>query len=737
MAAKGSELRTVSLRANEIVLNDFAVTLEVSRALDGDIARKEVGVAGVGGTVRLANGGKRAVWSPRGTLPPGRYRFVVGELASATGTRLSGAMTLPFSVVHSRARVRPSVAIESMVRLRLDKLGTERLSLYTRPEGRYIEVMKGVDRRTDKPVALSFDQSGRPVDAERLLAEIAVARARQFGRMHESLYRAREAATGNRRLPVAVWFETDPSILEVERPMRGQKERPRSAVQQRAAIERATRSGLQRIEELKGRVRRVSRAAPVVFAELSAQELDRLARDKSVAGLFLHDPRGIDDLDDSMAIANSDDVHALGFRGAGIRVAVWEDGPDSTANLAIAGRFTTSPATSDHSRHVHGIIRNTQTGAARGHARSCRLFSANDKDLDALEWAVEEQECTVVNQSFHRKAEAREGSMSFDDIYKDWLALRWPYPTICQAAGNHFAGDSDDIDPTSDEFVNHKGFNSLAVGNHNDTASAMSASSVFRNPNSSHGDRELPEISANGTSVTAVGLTKSGTSMASPACAGVAALIQNSNSTLEHWPEGCRAILLAGATRNVVDQTWWEDVIDDVDASDGSGSVNALESHRIARQRKGRNAAASRRGWNVGRLQSSDFDGAGLSTFDYKVQVPSGPLGPRRVKVALAWTSKVSTFSILGITIPLSSKLTVDLDLKVFDARGNQVGYSGSWDNSYEIAEFTGAPGQTYTIRVRRWSGTESVWYGIAWTVTGGLSILSELLRSDLLTLRD
>jgi subtilisin family serine protease len=104
----------------------------------------------------------------------------------------------------------------------------------------------------------------------------------------------------------------------------------------------------------------------------------------------------------------------------------------------------------------------------------------------------------------------------------------------------------------------------------------MSASSVFRNPTSSHGDRELPEIAANGTSVTAVNLTKSGTSMASPACAGVAALIQNSNSTLEHWPEGCRAILLAGATRNVVNQTWWEDVIDDFDASDGSGAVNAL-----------------------------------------------------------------------------------------------------------------------------------------------------------------
>jgi hypothetical protein len=76
--------------------------------------------------------------------------------------------------------------------------------------------------------------------------------------------------------------------------------------------------------------------------------------------------------------------------------------------------------------------------------------------------------------------------------------------------------------------------------------------------------------------------------------------------------------------------------------------------------------------------------------------------------------------SIFGIYL---SWLAVDLDLQVYDSAGNQVGYSGSWDNSYEIAEFVGQPGRTYTIRIRRWSGTDSTWYGIAWTVTGGLRL--------------
>jgi hypothetical protein len=736
MATAIPPLKRISLRPQEIVFGDVVITLDAPRAVDVDVARKEVGVAGVAGAVELLEQNKRVVWRPSRPLAPGRYRFSVGELAARSGVRFAAPPCIPFAVVRSRARVPDAVAVESIVRLRLGERGTQRLSPYVEHDGDYIELMKGVDRQSEAPVRLAFDSAGNRIEGDDVLARAEVERARHFGRLHEALFHARRAAGRDERLPVAVWFDTDPALLDAERPARPQRARPRALAAQQRTIDGAARAGARVVEEVGGRPVRLSRVAPVVFAELSPAEIDRLADHSAVAGLFLHDPRGTDDLEDSMAIANSDDVHALGIRGAGIRVAVWEDGPDVTTNLTIAGRFTSSPDTSDHSRHVHGIIRNTEPNAPRGHARSCMLFSANDKDLDALEWAVEDEECTVINQSFHRRAEATGGDMSFDDIYKDWVALRWPYPTICQAAGNHFAGDSDGVDPTSDEFVNHKGYNSLAVGNHNDDASAMSTSSVFRNPSSAHGDRELPEITANGTSVTTVGLLKSGTSMASPACAGVAALLQSTNATLEHWPEGCRAILLAGATRNVVDSTWWDDVADGVDASDGSGAVNALRSHRIALQRKTASSAASRRGWDIGRLTSADFDGDGMSTFGYRIAMPSHVLAPRHVKVALAWTSTVSTLSIFGITLPIRSRLTVDLDLKIFDARGNQVGYSGSWDNSYEIAEFTGTPGQTYTIRVRRWAGTDAVWFGIAWTVTGPLLVLEDISDLDLERLR-
>ena len=42
-------------------------------------------------------------------------------------------------------------------------------------------------------------------------------------------------------------------------------------------------------------------------------------------------------------------------------------------------------------------------------------------------------------------------------------------------------------------------------------------------------------------------------------------------------------------------------------------------------------------------------------------------------------------------------------------------------DSDYEIVEFDGQRGAEYTIRIRRYSGSGSTWYGVAWTVTGGL----------------
>ena len=112
----------------------------------------------------------------------------------------------------------------------------------------------------------------------------------------------------------------------------------------------------------------VDEAAPVVTIRAPASAVRQLAARDEVAGLFLHEEEGIEDLDDSINIAGSDVVHAAGETGSGVRVAVWEDGPTSNANLVIAGRYKSNPSTSNHSQNVHAIIRNKQTGSPE---RSC------------------------------------------------------------------------------------------------------------------------------------------------------------------------------------------------------------------------------------------------------------------------------------------------------------------------------------------------------------------------------
>jgi hypothetical protein len=720
-------IKAVSIEPNEIVIGSPRIQVATERTVKKESASGALKVLRTRGAVHLSGDGCRLTWVPAVPLGPGHYTLLVDEMEDPKGNPITERFSVPFTVVQSQSKVPSNLIIEGMQRLKIGPLQTTKLSVFERPAGRYVELIKARDRSSGSPRHLAFNETGNRVDGERLIMEQMQRRVRRYGKLSPELDAAIKASKES--VPVSIWFR--PSSMPAQSALTALKNqafnrRPKQVTAMLRATASRAATIASRIRDLGGRNVLPSRLAPVVHADLAPPEILRLSGMEEITGIFLRETKGIPDLDDSIEIHNSDDVHDLGQKGSGIRVAVWEEGPDNTSNLSIKGQFDTSASapTSSHSRLVHAVIKNTQA-SAKGHAPACNLYSANSYDNDALDWALETPECTVINQSFHRDSEQTSDSLSSDDIYKDWLILHWPFPTILQAAGN-------DSNPGV-EYVNHKGYNSLTVGNHNDDASSMSGTSVYRNPSSNHSDRELPEISANGVGVTAVGITNSGTSFASPAVAGIAALIQGTNTLLKRWPEGCRAILLAGAKRNIQGQTWWQDVVADVDAADGSGSADALESYFITKNRRSRNSAGTRRGWDVGTMRSGDFNDNGLSTFSYRITIPASPvfsfLGPRHVKVALAWNSQVKTLDELFPSwfpmpeVPITSQLTLDLDLKVFDSNGNLVGYSGSWDNSYEIAEFEGKPGQTYDIKIRRWSGTYESWYGIAWTVTGGISL--------------
>ncbi len=486
---------------------------------------------------------------------------------------------------------------------------------------------------------------------------------------------------------------------------------------------------------------------PFVRVQLGRGEIEELARNSQVRMLMLREDKGLDDLDDSMAIANADDVHATGITGSNVKVAVFEGAPNDTSNLDIEDSYSASigaaPAsTSTHAQHVTAIIKNLN--AVSGFAPDSLTYSADDYDLDAFDWAVDDIRVSVVNQSFHRSSEINDG-LSSDDLYKDYKVLHYPWPTVVHAAGNWcsagsscFEGGSD----VTDEYVNHKGFNTISVGNHNDDAGEMSASSVFVNPSSAHNDRELPELSANGTSVDADGMVKSGTSMASPAVAGSVALLQDKVSTLRYWPEGNRALLFAGAATNVTEHAgqlsgggdaadapnyWWDDVDAGNDAFDGAGALNIQRSTQIAEHRW--DGSAGNQGWDIGRMDDGDFSDPGnMYERTYLVQPQNDSLlyMQPHVRVALAWNSN-ATVDGSGASAVYASELAMDLDIEVFDSAGNRVAHSMSWDNSYEIVDFDAREGERYTIKVHRWTGgaDDWTWFGIAWDTQWKLPVIN------------
>ncbi len=716
------DVKAVSLVPNEIVLPQTRIRVDLRYPAAAERLREAVAVGDAAGRTRVTNKGRTLTWTPVEPLTPGIHVLTVSDIVGSSGKVTAAGGQIPFRVVNTTAPVSATIRIEHFVRLRIDGTNAVRLSPDVVPDKPYVDVFKGTHRKSGAPLELAYDHRGNQVDIDRLRSNLARRRARRFGKVHPTLAALIESKGGRGTLPVAVWLRTPDFVADQERPERPTKKAARRFEAEAEELAAHTRDRAAALAELGIEVTRVSHTAPVVFASASVEGIEQLARRRDVVGVFLHDVEGIDDLQDSIDVHRSASVISAGADGDGVKVAVWENHPTSTAELDIDAQYLSSSfTTSDHAQNVTGIIKNTESGGPDGHAPEASIHAANSKSIDALDWAVGDERCRVVNQSFHRTAEATDGVLSFDDIYKDWLALRYPWPLIVHAAGNYFDDDSE-TDPPTDEYVNHKGYNTISVGNHNDDATAMNTSSsvfsVFRNPPTTHGDRELPEIAANGSGVTVTGLTYTGTSQAAPAVAGIAAQLQSAHASLPTWPEGARAVLLAGARRNVVGGTWWSDVVANNDAGDGSGSANALESHRIAKVRQSKDNAPARRGWNASYLSSSDFDAATrYATFDYNIRVPNLVLGARTVKVALTWTSTIDTED----GGPIDSRLAVDLDLHVYDTAGSLVAHSSSWDNSYEIAEFVGQRGADYRIRIRRFSGTEPTYHGIAWTVTGGI----------------
>jgi len=595
---------------------------------------------------------------------------------------------------------------------------------------------KFADRRTGDIRLIYRDQQGRTGGPELLQAALDRGKAglspleRKASR--DLIARAETAAAGE-RIPVAVWMggiDTTDAVARViaahpegkwigDRPDSGDiatQRRLRHALDEaRAAVYAAAAAEIERaIARDGGTVGYVGLLGPLMYVEVTAKSLAHLASHPRVQSLGLEGMVGKETLASAGAYVHAN-WHAGDLdQGIGVRVGIIEyynvrEVGDLlnkvVAEHSTSGVITKTPAgVFDHPTWVAGAVA-SQDAVDKGIAPGAVIVSsstggggaglARDQNvIRAADWAATAGDADILNVSLNMDTA---GGRDQARAYFDSIAGGETFRTVIVSAGNWNTG----VDAGT-WWVSSPGtsWNVLTVGGVNDGNSTLwydgfpcPCSGALWDENAAwafnpHGDFNKPNVSAPAVSVrTANGISGSGTSIASPITAGIAAQIfARDPATFGVWPEAMRSIIMAGANRRVPLPGGG------VNADhEGVGTVETLWSHRVFV--KGVNG-----GWDKG----SVLKGAALSrTFT----VAAG----QKVRIALTWDSHTA-----GAMFTKTDTLTADLDLSV-NYPGGAIA-SSSWDNSYEFVSFTApqAGNVTITVRQPRFDRASEYW-SLAW----------------------
>ncbi|MCP4252880.1 MAG: S8 family serine peptidase [Candidatus Scalindua sp.] len=600
--------------------------------------------------------------------------------------------------------------------------------------GRNLKMYKVYDKYTDNDRVVALDEYNNVVDSDEAIATEKAKRFELFGVANPALYKKAKNAEPSKMLPVMIKMNVeekfidksglnnpDISAMVQQRISDSQKEsQARGLSKFKRLLKKAKIKEFSENSKMRGvlgngkisvfpgdpKVKRPEnkQSGPFIFTELPAGKIAELAKDPSVAFIGSDDDEVVYDyptITEALPITKTNTVHGYGYKGSGVKIAVLESGlltqPFSCFN--IAARQTTSGSASGHMTNSLGIIGSNYGGSLTGYAPEASILMANGGGYDGpYNWA-KNNGVNVITMSWHYTNEETSGSLHARDIYFDYAATHYPYPTIFTSAGNQ-AGSS--------AYASGKGYNIIGVanvlldGDTNRMNDNISTSSSWENPSSAHGDHEVPRLAAPGSRHEVFNTSFGGTSCATPVTASTAAVLMSKNSSLKYWPEAVRAIMMATANYQNADGAVWSKY---ADGKDGSGMINTYYGYITASQRES-TSTPQYRGHDYGSIRASDFTGGVFNkTWTVKTSTTNS-----KIRVAFTWNSKTASSS--------SSVLDADLDLKIYNSVGTQVAYSTSWDDNCEFVEFTPSAAGNYTIKIRGYSVPSDFisYYGVAFT---------------------
>ncbi len=576
--------------------------------------------------------------------------------------------------------------------------------------GAVVNATKEIDLATGVERFSAFDQSGRAVDLNALVQVERALASEARHKLHPGLVQALQHG-GDGAHDIVVWLRFDPkdvehrdaftSMLAAGEPLASAQAAMRSRVVQGNQIALAHgRDALQRT----GLTERSAAAyAPVLFATASAAEIALLAECPEVDTLYLENKTGAIETDNAVATHRWDRVFDFGLRGDGMQIAIVEDDGVSNTHPAInhGGFFNAgSPNIGFHATACASIAGATDA-TYPGHARGAQILSANSQTYSdanitaATDWSIT-QGADVVNMSFFVSSTL---TMVYLDRYVDYQ-VRFTGTTFTKSAGNQGSNCGVGAGPVTSPGL---AWNNIAVGNVQDQNNSdwdddvMRFDSSWDDPTSTNGDRQKPELSAVGTSMvtadTAGGFSNqgSGTSYAAPGVAGMCAALMNANNTLAGWPEGMKAVMMSASWHNIEGASRLSEC-------DGAGAINGLAAYRIVEAQN----------FAVGSLTPATFTTTGYKVHNVFLQ------GGDKTRITLCWDS-------LANNTYATDVLNADLDVAILAGASTTVGAilaaSSSFDNSYEIVEFTPAATGWYSVRINdfRFDGA-SEYYGLAWS---------------------
>jgi len=545
---------------------------------------------------------------------------------------------------------------------------------------------------------VTLGEDGREHDPQLLQAQEQLLHFAKYGRLDPSLAASLQKAPDDRPVDVIIWLKETfykPSVLPSPDSPEGQalRERPDAAesflaredARRAKAVQPVVAPIMERLAK-QGRIARAEKYDPVLYVTLMPREIREAARwpevDRIYSNVFVQS-----DMDVAIATVQANFAHSLGFTGAGIKVAQIEGGGRvATDNPYLSGVIQDTtyvcPLPSDHSTAVAGIIRSTHSpisGSAPGvtlwAGGSCSgdLSQLQERSTAAADWGA-----VVLNLSWGSNTNRVPGPA--DRFYDSMVRNR--SRTVVKSSGSACR------DGTA--YVNSPGlaYNVITVGNFDDRDTVSRGDDVMYNcsawedPTSRYGDREKPEVAAPGTKITTastsspwVGAVVNGTSFASPLVAGMAAVSMQYDYGLALVPEAMKAVLMATSMANI-------EGAQALSEYDGAGGVDARRALLASN-----NDYYNFRGYGCHYSQTTDVKSMNLTA-------------GVRTRAVIVWDTDPNYSN-------YASEPGADLDLHVV-MNGQVIATSASWDNTYEIVDFTPSSTGSAMMRVVKYRCTHS-----------------------------